>query len=58
LAPATALVCRGRDGVRASHIDRGPPAAGDPQADCGMSCDRLDPAMSLYPSVHPGRTTT
>src|SRR6516162_9202966 len=32
---APALVCRGRDGVRASHIDRGPPAAGDPQVDCG-----------------------
>src|SRR5262245_3438048 len=45
--------------ARAWTTDGVPPAVGDPQAECGrMSCDRLDPAMSQYRSVRPGRTTS
>ena len=51
LEPAVCPVRRDRGGVRPATIDRAPPAAaGDPEAVCGkMSCDRLDPAMSLIP---------
>jgi len=49
LEPAVCPVRRDRGGVRPATIDRAPPAAaGDLEAVCGkMSCDRLDPAMSL-----------
>src|SRR5262249_60852643 len=35
LEPARAPVCRGRNGARAWTTDGVPPAAGDPQAECG-----------------------